>query len=120
RLNRHSITGRITRGDGTAFSGVVVQLAQSPSITATTDANGVYSFTQLPAGDDYTVVPSTNDFVFDPVNTTFAALHTEQTANFVGKLQPELITIESSELAVALDSVSFTAQPFSLLNSLGL
>ena len=41
------------------------------------------------------------------------------TANFVGKLEPELIMSEGTSLAVALDSVSFIAQPFSLFNSLG-
>ena len=41
-------------------------------------------------------------------------------ANFVGKLEPELITMDGSEFALAFDSVSFMAQPFSLFNSLGL
>ena len=120
RLNRYAITGRITRADGSAFGGVVVQLAQSPEITATTDTNGVYSFKELAAGEMYTVVPAANDFVFAPLVTIFDDLSTDRTANFVGKLQPELITIESSELAVALDSVAFTMQPFSIFNSLGL
>lgn len=117
RLSRHSIAGRITRADGTGFGGVMVQLA--PGITATTDANGFYSFAELTAGESYTVIPSSGDFLFDPVNTTFSDLSADRAANFTGKLQPELLLIESSELAVALDSVSFMAQPLSLLSSLG-
>ena len=117
RVKRHSIGGRITRFDGTGFSGVTVQLA--PGITATTDANGVYSFAELAAGENYTVVPLSGDFLFAPVNTTFSALSADSAANFVGKLQPELLMLESSELAIALDSVSFVAQPFSLFKSLG-
>jgi Carboxypeptidase regulatory-like domain/Pectate lyase superfamily protein/SdrD B-like domain len=115
RLNRHSITGRLTRIDGTGIGGVVVQLATA---TTTTDANGFYSFTELEAGGSYTVVPASNEFVFTPVNTTFDDLSVNRAANFVGKLEPELMTIDGS--ALALDSVSLTAQPFSLLNALGL
>ena len=117
RLNRHAITGRLTRSDGTGISGVVVQLA---SATTTTDANGFYSFAELDAGDSYTVVPASNDFVFAPVNITFDDLAVDRTANFIGKLEPELMTMNGSDLALALDSVSFMEQPFSLFNSLGL
>ena len=116
RLDRHAITGRLTRTDGTGIGGVVVQLA---SATTTTDANGFYSFTELDAGDSYTVVPASNQFVFTPVNINFDDLAEDRAANFVGKLEPELITMDGSELALALDAFSFTAQPFSLLNSLG-
>ena len=117
RLNRHAITGRLTRADGAGISGVVVQLATA---TTTTDANGFYSFTELDAGGSYTVVPASNDFVFAPLNITFDDLAVDRTANFVGKLEPELMTMDGSELALALDSVSLMAQPFSLFNSLGL
>ena len=118
RLNRHSITGRLTRLDGAGMSGVVLQLAQSPSSTATTDANGFYTFTQLAAGGNYTVVPALNRFAFAPANTTFNDLGANVAANFVGKLKPELMISEGTEFAIALDSVSFTMQPFSLFNSL--
>jgi hypothetical protein len=116
RLNRHVITGRLTRTDGSGIGGVVVQLA---SATTTTDANGFYSFTELEAGSSYIVAPASNQFVFTPENLSFDDLDDDRAANFVGKLQPELITMDGSEVALALDSFSFTAQPFSLLNSLG-
>ena len=116
RLNRHGITGRLTRTDGTGITGVVVQLATA---TTTTDANGFYSFTELDAGDSYTVVPASNQFVFTPANITFDDLADDRAANFVGKLEPELITMDGSEVALAPDAFSFSPQPFSLLNSLG-
>ena len=118
-LNRHSIAGQITKADGSGISGVTLQLLEAPAITVTTDADGFYSFPQLAAGEDYTVVPSANGFVFDPVNTSFDDLGADQAANFGGKLKPELIVIESSDRAIALDSVSFVPPPFSLFNSLG-
>jgi protocatechuate 3,4-dioxygenase beta subunit len=119
-LHRHSITGRLTRNDGTGMSGVAVQLVQFPTTSVTTDANGVYSFTQLMAGETYTVVPAANNFVFGPVSTTFEDLGADRVADFVGKLEPELMMINGSEFALALDAVSFITEPFSLLNSFGL
>ena len=118
RLNQHSITGRLTRLDGSGMSGVVVQLAQIPTATATTDASGFYSFADLDAGGSYTVVPLSNGFVFGPVTTTFDDLSLDRTANFVGKLQPELHMTGGSPFA-ALDSVNFMVQPSSLFSSLG-
>lgn len=115
RLNRHVISGRLTRLDGTGMSGVVVQLATA---TTTTDANGFYSFSELDAGESYTVVPASNEFLFTPANTTFDDLSANRAANFVGKLEPELITIDGSDLAIALDAVSLIAQPTSFFDSL--
>lgn len=120
RLNRHSITGRLTRTNGTGIGGAVLQLAEIPTTTATTDSNGFYSFNELTAGGKYTVVPSANDFVFAPLNITFNDLSADQAINFVGKLQPHLLMMDGSQFAVALDSVSFMTQPFSLFSSLGL
>lgn len=120
RLNRHKITGRLTRIDGAGMSGVAVQLAQSPSSTVMTDANGFYTFTELPAGESYTVIPLMTDFVFAPANLTFDDLGANASANFVGKLQPVLMMSDGSEFAVAFDSVSFAMQSFSIFSSLGL
>lgn len=115
RLNRHVISGRLTRLDGSGIGGVVVQIATA---TTTTDANGFYSFPDLPAGDSYTVAPASNDFVFTPANTTLDDLSANSAANFVGKLEPELIMIEGSELGIVLDAVSLIAQPTSFFDSL--
>jgi hypothetical protein len=120
RLNRHSIGGRITMTNGTGISGVKVQLAQSPTTSVTTDSNGSYSFRDLPAGQNYTVLPSSNDRVFTPSSITFDDLSKDEVANFGGKLQPELLTLDDSEVAIALDSFSFVAQPLSIFSFFGL
>jgi Carboxypeptidase regulatory-like domain/Pectate lyase superfamily protein len=117
RLNRHSIAGRITKADGTAVSGVTVQLA--PTISVTTDSNGSYSFPALSGGENYTVVPSSGDTLFFPAKTSFDELSADRAANFVLMLRPELQTVDGSQIAVALDSVSFTSKPFSIFESLG-
>ncbi len=117
RLNRHSITGRITKPDGSGASGVTVQVAES--VTATTDANGSYSFRDLAAGENYTVVPLLKDFVFFPARTSFVELSADRSASFVMRLTPELLTVEKSQDALVLDSASFLTQPFSVFDSLG-
>jgi Carboxypeptidase regulatory-like domain/Pectate lyase superfamily protein len=119
QLNRHSIEGRITGADGKGVGGVTMELVQSPGITVTTDAHGSYSFEELPAGEDYTVVPLSDDFVFFPGLTTFDDLSADRAANFAGKLRPEILMMEGSETTIALDSVSFLSGPFSIFDSLG-
>jgi carboxypeptidase family protein/SdrD B-like protein len=118
-LNRHSISGRITRVNGNGIGGLTVQLGQSPATSVVTDANGYYSFTALAAGQNYAVAPSSSDFVFTPANKTFDDLAADITADFVGKIRPRIITADASDQAIALDSLSLMAGPFSILSSLG-
>ena len=84
QLNRHSISGRITRMDGTGVSGLTVQLTQSVATPVITDSNGYYSFSQLPAGGTYMVVPVSTTRAFTPVSTTFNDLSADGSANFTG------------------------------------
>ena len=82
-LNRHKITGRVARSNGQAMSGVTVTLSGSQSGTATTDSNGDYSFTSLPAGGNYTVTPSRPNYDFSPGSRTFNDLGADQSAPFI-------------------------------------
>ena len=118
RRNRHSIMGRITRADGTAASGLKVQLLGSASV-ATTNANGEYSFAELPEGEDYTICPSSEDAVFSPTNTIIQNLEADLTADFTMKLLPVIMKIEDSENALVLDSVDFVKDPISVFEPLG-
>src|SRR5687767_9493950 len=119
RLNRYTIAGRITKADGTGASGVNVQLAQTPTSMTTTDADGNYSFADLAAGQNYTVVPSVKDFLFFPTKTTLLELSSSRTANFAMRLTPELLLVENSENALVLGSTTFLAQPLSISDFLG-
>ena len=118
RRNRHSITGRITRADGTAASGLKVQLLGSASV-ATTNANGEYSFAQLPEGEDYTICPSSEDAAFSPANTIIQNLEADLTADFTMKLLPVIVKIDDSDNALVLDSVDFVKEPISVFEPLG-
>ncbi len=82
-LNRHKISGRVARANGQAMSGVAVALTGSQTGAATTDANGDYSFTNLPAGGNYTVTPSKTGYDFSPASRTFNDLGADQSAPFV-------------------------------------
>ena len=113
-LNRHTISGRITKFDGSAFAGVTVNLVNFATVTATTDANGSYAFSNLPAGQNYTITPVPKDnFLFAPFNALVSDLAASGTVDFSGRLRPKLATIPNSDLALVLDSVSFITQPFS-------
>ena len=84
-LNVNSISGRVTVGQ-TSLSGVIVTLSGSLSGTATTDANGIYSF-NLSAGGSYTVAPAKTNYLFSPSSMTFSNLSGNQSADFGATLQ---------------------------------
>ncbi len=117
RLNRHKIAGRITKADGSGASGVTVQLSES--VSTTTDAGGNYSFPDLAAGENYTIVPFASTFVFFPSETTFVELAADSNASFAMRLTPELLKIQNSESALVLDATTFLSQPFSVFDFLG-
>ena len=118
-LNRYSIRGRITRANGVGMGGVAVKVLELPNAVATTDSSGFYSFTELAAGANYTVVPTVTVIRFSPAHAAFTDLISNQAANFVGRLQPELLRVENSEMAIVFDTVTMVTNP-SLFNSLGL
>ncbi|HEX8456854.1 MAG TPA: carboxypeptidase regulatory-like domain-containing protein [Pyrinomonadaceae bacterium] len=78
----YTISGSIRNAIATPFAGVTVTLTGAQSATTTTDAQGNYSFANLPTGT-YTVTPSGADFVFEPGSRTFTNLSADQTANFL-------------------------------------
>jgi hypothetical protein len=79
----YSITGRLTTAANAPIAGIVVKAttAQGFSRGGTSDSQGYYSITSLPAGD-YTVTP--NAAGFTPGSRTFNGLNSDQTANFTG------------------------------------
>jgi hypothetical protein len=84
-LNRHTISGRVTGAGGTGIPGVTVELSGFQSGTATTDADGHYSFANLPAGGSYTVTASRANYTFTDAQS-YDDLSADQTSNFIGAL----------------------------------
>lgn len=113
-----TISGRIVTADGVGLPGINVVLGQSEQ-TVTTDSDGAFRFANLPDGNSYTVTPASLEFGFTPASRTFENLSADQTAEFVGKPLPKILTVADTDVALALESVMFMAQPFSLTTDLG-
>lgn len=84
------ITGRIVDENKTPLANATVVLI-SPSgsvIAATTNSDGMYSFTVAPSQKTYRVIPSKEGFNFAPLDKTLAALLEDQKGvDFVGSKQ---------------------------------
>jgi uncharacterized repeat protein (TIGR01451 family) len=77
-----SIFGKVTTG-GQPASGVDVRLEGLQNATTTTGANGVYGFSELSTGGNYTVRPVKTGFYFAPRSKSFSSLTSDATADFV-------------------------------------
>ncbi|HEX8423396.1 MAG TPA: lamin tail domain-containing protein, partial [Pyrinomonadaceae bacterium] len=84
--NTHTISGQIFSGvdqSSVGLGGITVVLSGGASATTTTDGSGRYSFSGLPAGNNYTITPTnTAHYSFTP--RTVIALQSDQTVNFIG------------------------------------
>ncbi|MFN0171291.1 MAG: carboxypeptidase regulatory-like domain-containing protein, partial [Bryobacteraceae bacterium] len=60
------INGRVATSTGAWVSGVTVTLSGGASRTITTTSDGIYAFTDLTGGSNYTVTPSKTGCTFTP------------------------------------------------------
>lgn len=86
-LRQYTISGRVSDGTNTGIVGVTVGLSGSQSKGTTTNSSGVFSFSGLPAGGNYTVTPSTNAYYTVTGSQTINNLSSNQTVNFTGTLR---------------------------------
>lgn len=91
-LNRHTITGQITTANGNGLVGVTVSLSGGQAATTTTNSTGTYTFSNVPAGSNYTVTPAKVHYTFAPPTISFSNLGANQTANFRGTLNQHTIS----------------------------
>lgn len=84
-----SIGGRVLRVGSTAgLSGVTMNLTGDRVASVTTDANGSYTFTNLPASGNYTITPFMIGYKFTSTARNYFDLSANQTdQNFTAKLQ---------------------------------
>lgn len=82
-----TVTGKVSdtsqNPNGTGLSGVTISLMGSMSATTTTDANGNFSFANLPENGTFTLTPSGSGWSFFPASSTFST--TPPLVGFVGK-----------------------------------
>lgn len=80
-LKTYNISGKIVRaGTTVGISGVAVKVTAAgfTTRTFTTASNGVYMFTGLPAGKNYTVKPTKTNYTFSPTMRSFPNLRANQ------------------------------------------
>jgi protocatechuate 3,4-dioxygenase beta subunit len=87
----YNIGGHVATAGGVPLSGVTLSLSGSRSSTTTTDAQGGYAFTTLPAGGSFTVTPVRAGYTFTPPSQTFNALGRDQAADFTGALPADSV-----------------------------
>ena len=86
-LNTFTISGHIQTAGAAAIAGVTVTLSGGQTGTATTDASGNYSFTNLPAGLNYTLTPAKTYYTFFAASLTYNNLTANQgAADYTGTI----------------------------------
>jgi len=86
-----SILGRITDSAGSAASNVIVKLSGANQ-QRTTDRRGNYSFSNVPAGGNYTVQPIAIGVTFSPPSRTYSNLSASQSdQNFIATGQGRIV-----------------------------
>ncbi|HEX8118022.1 MAG TPA: carboxypeptidase-like regulatory domain-containing protein, partial [Pyrinomonadaceae bacterium] len=108
-LDRFKISGSVRRANGAAMSGVTVTISNGQgSATKTTDAQGAYSFTNIPAGANYTVTPALAGYDFAPASKSFTDLGADSTADFTVTPANVAVTGRVAEGTAALAGVTVT------------
>ena len=85
-LDRHKISGRVTDKNNAAMAGVTVALSGAQTATATTDAQGNFSFPNLAAGGGYTLTPALAHHTFAPASQRFDDLSADASAAFTASV----------------------------------
>lgn len=124
-----TISGTVKDTSGVAMAGTVVILISDVTGTKITftDQSGNYVLTYLGGtSHNLRILPSKSGFIFNPLLTIFTGSGTvsgDKTINFEGTplpivlsvVQPPiLLTQENSLRALALDSVTWTSEPFGI------
>jgi hypothetical protein len=91
-LNRHTLSGHVVNINNAAIAGIKLTLSGGQSATVTTDANGDFSFPNLPAGGAYTVTPTLANHTFTPAGSSYANLGANQYAVYVVALSVHSIS----------------------------
>ncbi len=125
-----TISGAVTDGNGQGIADVTMILVSDvvePQIVFT-NQTGNYVFTYAPGvSHNLRVTPSKSGYAFNPLAIVFVSTSSvtgDKTASFTGATSstppagqaPILLTRENSQRALALDSVKFTTEPFSVTN----
>lgn len=119
-LQTHKISGQIIDVNGSPVGDVEVKISGAQSLTVRSDKDGRFSFDDLVSDHSYSVTPFKANYTFSPQNQTFDNLGSDQTAYFTVIRSPDgpvLVTEPNSNRAMAVDSVTFLHDPFSVISN---
>ncbi|HEY0375768.1 MAG TPA: M12 family metallo-peptidase [Pyrinomonadaceae bacterium] len=111
RAQNNTISGRVVRaGTTTGVAGITVGLTGSRTVSTTTDANGNYSFANLPASGNYTIRPASTLNTFSPTYKSYTNMVADQSQQFAATLKTYAITgkITIAGTATGIGSVAVT------------
>ena len=93
---KYGISGQVVDSNSQPMASVTVTLVGATTTTVTTDATGLFEFTNLNAAG-YTLTPAKTSYTFAPVNRVYTLLSATQTAqNFTGTLSVSTATYSIS------------------------
>lgn len=93
----YQVSGSVLDACGQAISGVTLTLAHDGiNVSASTNASGGYAFSGVQAGFNYALTPALTGYTFTPTGANFAALNSNQVANFTGTPPTAIVTVEPS------------------------
>jgi hypothetical protein len=84
----HSITGRIVDQQGNGIAGVIVTLAGALSAVTHTDAQGNFSFPDVPTTGNFTITPEKEGVTFNPASRRITDIAADARFESVGTAQP--------------------------------
>ncbi|HYN83660.1 MAG TPA: discoidin domain-containing protein [Pyrinomonadaceae bacterium] len=120
-----ALSGRVTDTSGAGVAGLSVALTGSQTVTAVTDAEGRYRFSNLPTAGDYTLTPAAPaDFVIEPAAAAVNTPNGDRNVDFNLSRSPRAIggrvtDASGAPLAGVLLTVSGTRTATALTDSNG-
>jgi len=108
-LALYTISGTVTNTSSAAIAGVTVTLAGSSSTTATTDANGNFTFAGVPNGS-YALSAALSGYSFSPARIPIVVTNANLTGeNFAGSVAVPTLALVSIAVTPATPSIAVGA-----------
>jgi hypothetical protein len=97
-----TLQGRIIDTSGNSVIGLPVTLSGARNATVKTNASGIYTFNSLPAGQSYTVTPSTADGLgFTPAQRSYQNLDVVGSDGFIATSALPTVQFAATNVSVA-------------------
>jgi hypothetical protein len=100
-LLTYTLSGRVVTQEGAAgLGGVTITLSGDRTGTTQTNAQGVYSFTNLPSGSNLVVMPSLSNYSFSPSSQPININSDRPNINFTASLIPAVFQFSAASYQI--------------------